>query len=71
MMPKYCCRTCQFIRRFPTIDDYMEFHRAAGHVCCNCPDQTPPLPCCNPGHVEAEQMKEKFRVIVEGSEDEQ
>jgi hypothetical protein len=22
----------------------------AEHTCCMCPDQTPPLPCCNAGH---------------------
>jgi hypothetical protein len=24
-----------------------------GHLCCDCVDLTPPLPCCNPGHGEA------------------
>lgn len=42
----------EFTRRFPAIDDYLAFHQRYGHVCCGCVNQDPPLPCCNPGHVD-------------------
>jgi hypothetical protein len=48
-----------------TPDDYAAMHRNTGHICCQCVNQTPPLPCCNPGHAEAMVQAEKFRRIIE------
>jgi hypothetical protein len=45
-------------------DDYAAFHERAGHICCACPNQNPPLPCCNSGHDEATKQLEKFDQIT-------
>jgi hypothetical protein len=59
----------EFARRFPTPDDYLAYHQAAGHICCGCVGLNPPLPCCNPGHEEAEQLRHEFDRIVREGED--
>ncbi len=56
----------EFVRRFPTVDAYLEYHRAAGHICCGCVNQDPPLQCCNRGHDEAERLKAEFDRMVAG-----
>ena len=54
----------EFVKRFPTVDDYLRHHQKAGHICCACPSQTPPLPCCNEGHAKAERLRREFAEIV-------
>lgn len=53
-----------FTSRFPTVDDYLRHHQQAGHICCYCPQQDPPLPCCNAGHGEAERLRREFETIT-------
>lgn len=58
--------TEEFVAMFPTVDDYLRWHQQAGHVCCMCPAQSPPLPCCNDGHDEAQRLQAEFAQIVGG-----
>lgn len=45
--------------------DYAAAHQRAGHICCACPNQDPPFPCCNPGHDEAMRLVAEFRQITD------
>lgn len=55
----------EFVARFPTLDAHLAHHQRMGHMCCGCVNQDPPLPCCNPGHAEAEQIQAEFDRVIE------
>lgn len=54
-----------FIRRFPTVDDYLRHVEQAGHVCCACFTHNN-LPCCNDGHYHAMAIVLEYDRIVSG-----
>ena len=51
-----------FVRRFPTIDSYLDWRRRYGHICC--PATQRGLRCCFAGHEEAVLALHEFNAIV-------
>lgn len=54
----------QFAKAGLTLDQWFAYRVMFGHVCCNCSRQTPPMSCCNAGHVEAVARAVEFERIV-------
>lgn len=61
----------QFAQAGLSLDDWLAYRDRFGHLCCNCPKQRVPMPCCNAGHAEYVARRAEFDAIVGGPTEEE